>query len=398
MSKAECELYFKKIDSKGFRVKYWDEEIVDYGKGEPNFTITFKKDLADFSIKEGDLTELIEDNAEEIIDIDGKIDDICAAFGFNQETDTFKTMKRQILLSIAELLINVRKERQKKEVQSHYDLGNDFFSLWLDDTMTYSCAYFKDPNMSLRDAQIEKINHTLKKLDLKKDERLLDIGSGWGHLILKAAQEYGVKCMGITLSEEQFRATKDLIKRSGLEDRVEVRLMNYLDLDENKLQFDKIVSVGMFEHVGKENLEKYFEKINKLLVDKGLSLLHTITLPEVSEEDSFSIWLKKYIFPGGYIPELRELVSILPKYDFHLMHLESLRMNYALTLDKWYENYSLHAKEIEEKFGRQFMRRWGFYLKGCANAFRTSGLDVHQLLFSKGLNNDMPLTFEYIYR
>ncbi|AWB10115.1 cyclopropane-fatty-acyl-phospholipid synthase [Thermodesulfobium acidiphilum] len=398
MSKAECELYFKKIDSKGFRVKYWDEEVVDYGKGEPNFTITFKKDLADFSIKEGDLTELIEDNAEEIIDIDGKIDDICAAFGFNQETDTFKTIKRQILLSIAELLINVRKERQKKEVQSHYDLGNDFFSLWLDDTMTYSCAYFKDPNMSLRDAQIEKINHTLKKLDLKKDERLLDIGSGWGHLILKAAQEYGVKCMGITLSEEQFRATKDLIKRSGLEDRVEVRLMNYLDLDENKLQFDKIVSVGMFEHVGKENLEKYFEKINKLLVDKGLSLLHTITLPEVSEEDSFSIWLKKYIFPGGYIPELRELVSILPKYDFHLMHLESLRMNYALTLDKWYENYSLHAKEIEEKFGRQFMRRWGFYLKGCANAFRTSGLDVHQLLFSKGLNNDMPLTFEYIYK
>ncbi|AEE14727.1 Cyclopropane-fatty-acyl-phospholipid synthase [Thermodesulfobium narugense DSM 14796] len=398
MNRTEYELYFKTIGSKGFRVVYWDKETSDYGVGDCKFTINFKKNPSDLFIKEQNLRKIIEENFEEILDIEGNPEEICSVFGFSKEIDNFKAIKKQILLCIAEFLMNVRKERQKKEVQSHYDLGNDFFSLWLDDTMTYSCAYFKDPNMSLRDAQIEKINHTLKKLNLKKDERLLDIGSGWGLLIVKAAQDYGVKSMGITLSEEQFKATKDLIKRLGLEDRVQVRLMNYLDLDENQLQFDKIVSVGMFEHVGKENLEKYFDKVNKLLVNKGLSLLHTINLPEVSEEDSFSAWLKKYIFPGGYIPELKELISILPKYDFHLMHLESLRMNYALTLDKWYENFSSHTKEIEEKFGRQFARRWGFYLKGCANAFRTSGLDVHQLLFSKGLNNDMPLTFEYIYK
>lgn len=290
------------------------------------------------------------------------------------------------------------KEKQKQNIQSHYDLGNDFFSLWLDDTMTYSCAYFKDPDMSLHDAQIEKINHTLRKLNLKEDEKLLDIGSGWGYLVVKAAQDYKVKALGITLSEEQYVASKELIKKSGVEDRVEIRLVNYQDLDENEMQFDKIVSVGMFEHVGKENMEKYFQKVNKLLVDKGLFLLHTINVPENSEGDSFGEWLKEYIFPGGYLPSLRELVWILPKYDFHLIHLESLRMNYAITLDRWYENYSLCKKEVEAKYGKQFERRWGFYLKGCAKAFRTSGLDVHQLLFSKKLNNELPLTFEYIYK
>ncbi len=398
MNKADFGSYFKKIGTSSFRVIFWDDEIEDYGTGESKFSITFKKEPSIFFAKEEDAAKLTDDYSEEVLDIEGNLDDICSAFGLNCEESNLKSIKRQILVSLAQLSIKIRKERQKKEVQSHYDLGNDFFSLWLDDTMTYSCAYFKDPNMTLHDAQIEKINHTLRKLNLKKDERLLDIGSGWGQLIVKAAQEYGVKSMGITLSEEQFRGTKELIKRLGLEDRVEVRLMNYLDLDENELQFDKIVSVGMLENVGKENLEKFFEKVSKLLVSAGLCLVHTINVPENSEGDSFGVWLKKYIFPGGYLPALRELIWILPKYDFHLMHLESLRMNYAVTLDRWYENYSLHSKEVEERFGRQFERRWGFYLKGCAVAFRTSGLDVHQLLFSKGLNNDMPLTFDYIYK
>lgn len=398
MDRYVMDSLFRGVQDFSFSVIYWDGSTSNYGTGESRFTISFKKDPASLFDKEKDITKLMEDCSDEFIDVEGDLYEVCSAFNLNKTETELKDIKNQLLMSIANMAIKNFKEIQKKEVQSHYDLGNDFFSLWLDDTMTYSCAYFKDPDMSLHDAQIAKINHTLRKLNLKKDERLLDIGSGWGQLIVKAAQEYGVKSMGITLSEEQFNGSQELIKRSGLEDRVEVRLMNYLDLDEKEVQFDKIVSIGMLEHVGKENLKKYFEKINKLLIDKGLSLLHTINVPENSEGDSFGIWLKKYIFPGGYLPSLRELVWILPEYDFHLIHLESLRMNYALTLDKWYENYSLHYKEVEERFGKQFARRWGFYLKGCAVAFRTSGLDVHQLLFSKGLNNDLPSTFEYIYK
>lgn len=290
---------------------------------------------------------------------------------------------------------NISKEKQKENIQHHYDLGNDFFCLWLDETMSYSCAYFKNTDLSLHQAQIAKIDHVLKKLNLCSGERLLDIGSGWGWLIIRAAELYGVKALGITLSEEQYQATRERIDSMGLSDRVEVKLMTYLVLDETEYQFDKIVSVGMFEHVGKENLCKYMEKVNSLLAPGGLSLLHTIT--GMQEKDFVNSWILKYIFPGGYIPTLRETVWLLPEFDFHLLHAESLRMHYALTLDEWYKNFSENVVEIEQKFGQRFVRMWGLYLQGCAASIRVSGLDIHQLLYSKGLNNRLPLTFEHIY-
>lgn len=181
----------------------------------------------------------------------------------------------------------------------------------------------------------------------------------------------------------------------GLADQVEVKLMDYLDLDETEYQFDKIINVGMFEHVGKENLGKYMEKVNRLLVPGGLSFLHTIT--GMVERTYGNLWMEKYIFPGGYVPTLRETIWLMPGHDFHLLHAESLRLHYALTLDQWYKNFSEHFDEIEQKFGRRFMRMWSLYLQGCAASFRASGLDIHQLLFSKGLNNQMPLTFEHVY-
>lgn len=359
----------------------------------PSFTLIFKQEPPIRFQVEDPVLALGEAYMDEVIDFQGRLEDILKMINENRQYFTGSAAATSLLKVMKGV---TDKLQQKRNIEHHYDLGNDFFSLWLDKTMSYSCAYFKTPADSLYQAQLQKIDHILKKLDLKPGERLLDIGSGWGWLIIKAAQEYGAKALGITLSEEQYRGTQERINQLGLEDQVAVRIINYLDVDEKQLQFDKIVSVGMFEHVGKENMPKYMEKIEKLLVPGGLSLLHTIT--HTTEDVPSNTWMKKYIFPGGYVPSLRETIWLLPEYGFHLLNVESLRMHYAMTLDHWYENFWNHMETVRKNFDQRFIRMWSLYLQGCAATFRVSGLNVHQILFSKGLNNELPLTLENIYR
>ena len=393
MKKALLKTVFEKIQYGGLNVVYWDGEAINYGNQKPKFTLIFKKEPpATFNVDDPVLA-LGEAYMDGTIDYQGRLEDVLIMFKDNlRYFSNFLTTDNVVFKTLNNL---TNKLQQKRNIEHHYDLGNDFFSLWLDDTMSYSCAYFKSPEDSLKQAQLQKIDHILKKINLKSGDRLLDIGSGWGWLIIKAAQEYGATALGITLSEEQYRGTQERIIKLGLSDKVDVRIINYLDLDEKQFQFDKIVSVGMFEHVGKVNLPKYMDKINRLLVPGGLSLLHTIT--HVKENIPENNWMKKYIFPGGYVPSLRETVWLLPEYNFHLLQSESLRMHYAMTLDRWYENFCQHIDFVREKFGPRFVRMWSLYLQGCAASFRVSGLDVNQLLFSKGLNNNLPLTFQHIY-
>lgn len=393
MQKRILHSFFQKVHENAVTVKYWDDETREYGTGPSKLTIVFNRPLtASFDLKDPALG-ICEAYMDEFLDFQGDFDE---ALKIAKELKGTFDGQNFGLSKVAAGWINKigTKEEQKENIQHHYDLGNDFFSLWLDETMSYSCAYFKRESDSLYEAQINKIDHILKKLQLKKGERLLDIGSGWGWMILRAAEKYGVKATGITLSEEQYRETKERIRQRGLTDLVDVKLMDYLDLDENVEQYDKIFSVGMFEHVGKDNLNQYIEKVEKLLVPGGLSLLHSIM---GMKEDGINTWIIKYIFPGGYIPSLRETIHLLPDHDLHLIHAESLRMHYARTLDLWYANYLEHWDDVEEKYGRKFARMWELYLTGCAANFRVSGLDLYQILFSKGLNNDLPLTLEHIY-
>jgi cyclopropane-fatty-acyl-phospholipid synthase len=245
--------------------------------------------------------------------------------------------------------------------------------------MSYSCAYFKSPEDSLEQAQLQKIDHTLKKLQLQPGETLLDIGSGWGWLMIRAVQQYGVKATGITLSEEQ----------------VKVEIMDYRDLAKSGRKFDKIVSVGMFEHAGRDNFPSYMNSVQSLLNEQGIMLLHTITRPL---EEPVHPWITTNIFPGGYIPSLREIIHLLPEYDFHAMDIESLRMHYAMTLDQWSLRYSNHIDKVRELYGERFVRMWDLYLKTSASSFRVGGLGLHQILFSKGINNSLNMTRDYIYK
>lgn len=400
MTRTSLDAFFKGVKRSNFRVVFWDGVEETYGEGPPAAIIRFRREPStEFMLEHDAVLTFGEAYMDGIIDFEGSIDELIRMVEENK-AHFIKNSRMGKTLSVLHGLLHLRgadtRRRQKQNIQHHYDLGNDFFSLWLDPTLCYSCAYFAKPELSLHEAQLMKVDHILKKLDLHPGERLLDIGSGWGWLITRAAQQYGVKTLGITLSEEQYRGTKERISRMRLSDQVEVRLMNYLDLDEKVDSFHKIVSVGMFEHVGQRFLRRYMDKVSRLLVEGGVSLLHSITTSK--EQAPQASWGQKYIFPGGYIPSLRETVWMLPDFDFNLIHMESLRLHYAKTLECWYANFFAHMDEIREKFGERFVRMWSLYLRGSAAYFRTGSLDVCQLLFTKGINNIFPITFDHIYR
>jgi cyclopropane-fatty-acyl-phospholipid synthase len=393
MEKLLLQNLFKRIKSGAFEVTYWDGTSEQYGESDPLFKLIFHEKIPYKRIVNDPVLTFGEAYMDGIIEFTGELDEIIKVAYLEKEFSG-ENRAGKILKTLSRLPQTTSLRKQQEDVQYHYDLGNDFFSLWLDETMSYSCAYFQKPEDSLTQAQIQKIDHVLKKLQLQSGESLLDIGSGWGWLIIRAVREYGVKAMGITLSQEQLKETRRRIAELGLQDQVEVELMDYRKLAESGRTFDKIASVGMFEHVGQANYPNFMLTIKKLLKEGGLTLLHTITH---TKENPVNSWIEKYIFPGGYIPSLREVIWLLPDYDFHVIDIESLRMHYAMTLDCWAEGFEKHVGKVREKYGDRFVRMWRLYLRSCAASFRVSGLNVYQILFSKGLNNNLPLTRRHLY-
>lgn len=384
MDKTFFRKFLSEIASEPFTVQYWDGTVEKYGNDKSQFEIRFNEKPPNKKILSNPSLTFGEGYMDGIIDFEGNIQKMIEAV--YKKKDSFLN-KTNIISKISKIKPTSLK-KQKEDVQYHYDLGNDFYELWLDKTMSYSCGYFANDDDTLYDAQMNKVNYTLKKLNLKKGQSLLDIGSGWGTLIIHAAKTYGVKALGITLSEEQYAKTKERIKEEKLEQLVDVRLMDYRELPDTGEKFDRIVSVGMIEHVGKANIPVYMKTVKNLLTNGGMSLLHCITGQVEGEANE---WIRKYIFPGGYVPSIRELVSIMPEYNFHLVDVESLRRHYAKTLEHWASNFEEKLDAINQKYDERFIRMWRLYLNSCAASFNHGTVDIHQFVFTKGLNNELPM-------
>ena len=238
----------------------------------------------------------------------------------------------------------------------------------------------------------EREVYILKKLYLQEDMTLLDIGCGWGFLLIEAARKYKVRGTGITLSEEQYKECQRRIEEEGLEDYVKVERMDYRDLPKLGEQFDRVVSVGMVEHVGRDNYKLFLECANKVMKKGGLFLLHFISALKEHPGDA---WIKKYIFPGGVVPSLREMINEMAEFDFHTMDVENLRLHYNRTLRCWRKNYLEHLDEVRKMFDEKFIRMWDLYLAACAATFHNGIIDIHQILMTKGINNDLPMVRWY---
>ena len=378
--------FLKRFDANPFKVKFKDNEYL-IGEGEPTFTVDLKEPIPVSKLMESTSIALGEAYMDGTLVIEGDL--YYALNHFLGQMDSFST-SGDVLSKLTHNPLT--KKKQAEEVQSHYDIGNDFYKLWLDETMCYSCAYFKTPEDTLYQAQVNKVDRILEKLYLHEGDRLLDIGCGWGFLLIEAAKKYKIKGTGITLSHEQYDEFNRRIKDQHLEDYLTVKLMDYRDLPKSGLKFDRVVSVGMVEHVSRDNYQLFNDCVDAVLEEGGLFLLHFISGMHEKPGDA---WMSKYIFPGGMLPSLREMITDMTEDNFHVQDVENLRMHYNMTLLEWDKNFRAQLDKVRTMFDERFIRMWDLYLNGCAAGFYTGMMDLHQILVTKGVNNKLPITRWY---
>jgi cyclopropane-fatty-acyl-phospholipid synthase len=291
----------------------------------------------------------------------------------------------------------------RKNIQHHYDVGNAFYGLWLDRNRVYSCAYFKNLEDSLDTAQENKLDHICRKLMLQPGDRFLDVGCGWGGLVIWAAQHYGVKALGVTLSDGQFEFATQRVRELGLSDQVEIRLQDYRDVPERE-PFDKIASVGMFEHVGRRNLPAYFAKINRLLKPGGLMMNHGITTNSLEDAElggGIGEFVEEYVFPGGELVHVSEVIRGMSREGLEVWDSECLRPHYAKTLWHWVDRLEQRQDEARDLVGEKKLRTWLIYMAGSAHGFARGWMSLYQLLGMKTLAGGVsthPPTRQHVYQ
>lgn len=383
-------------------VRLWDGERLVFGNDEPRATVVFDdpRVLSDLVLFHDPL-RLADAYFRGRIDIEGDI------FEAARLRDHFGSLALpaadQAYLLAAALVVRVARPNARAarlpgvdpvaprrartnspdSIAFHYDVSNGFYQLWLDDEMVYSCAYFGNPDDTLEAAQLRKLDLICRKLRLRTGERLLDIGCGWGALVIRAAREYGVQAHGITLSRDQYEYARERIDRLGLAGRATVELRDYRDLDD-EAGFDKIASIGMFEHVGLANLPRYFDIARRLLKPGGLFLNHGITSREEGwKTDVATRFINRYVFPDGELDTVSNIQRVMERCGFEVLHVESLRPHYAKTLREWVRRLEEKREAAVRESGERVYRVWRLYMAACALEFERGETGVYQILLRK---------------
>lgn len=359
------------------------------GAPDPRVRFVTHDNAALTHLAEGAVGVLGQDYVEGRIDIEGRMRDVMAAAAKLLPGSPMDAARGGWLTDLVRKVMSVWRhsvERDARQIEFHYDLSDDFYALWLDPRRVYSCAYYREPGMTLAQAQEAKLDHLCRKLRLASGERFLDVGAGWGGLLLWAAEHYGVDATGITLSRNQHAHVTRLIQEKGLSARVRVALLDYRKLDESQ-PYDKIASVGMFEHVGRAQLESYFAKLRRLLRPGGLIMNHGITAAGVDNPElgnGMGEFIEKYIFPGGELTHVSVVMQALANGGLEDLDVENLRPHYARTLWAWSDGLEARlpqaARILGGDQGARSLRAYRLYLAGCAMAFEHGWIALHQIL------------------
>lgn len=359
---------------------YWREggTPLDLGHFEqPTVTIRVKDASGLPLLIDPNLDTLGRAYVEGLIDVDGALADVlAAAYALAEHAQPESGLLGRIKRSFSHT-----RESDADAIQYHYDVSNDFYRQWLDRNMVYSCAYFENGDETLEQAQLDKIDHILRKIRLQPGQRLLDIGCGWGALVLRAAQQFGAHCVGITLSKNQFELATERVAQAGLQDRIQIRLQDYRDVSDGP--FDRITSVGMFEHVGLAHLTDYFRQIHRLLKPDGWAMNHGITSTDPDDGETShggGSFIERYVFPQGELPHIATVLRTLQEGGLEAFDVENLRRHYARTCSVWSERFEAGRDALRAMVDERTWRIWRVYLAGCAWAFENDQIALFQVL------------------
>lgn len=360
------------------RVELWNGQQFDFSPDPPRVTIRVPDAAAVRYLLKPSLYNLGTAYVEGAIQVSGRARDMIAVVGALAAS----SMPRNRLLRALRSITHTR-DLDAKAVRYHYDVSNEFYGAWLDPGMVYSCAYFENGDEALGEAQLKKIDHILRKIRLAPGHTLLDIGCGWGALAIRAAQRYGARCVGITLSENQARLAREQVERAGMGHLVEIRLEDYRDVAG---RFDRITSVGMFEHVGVRHLPAYFSRVGSLLADDGVAMNHGLTTTDVDCKAApygGGEFIGRYVFPHGELAHLSTVLRAMQEGGLEALDVENLRRHYARTCEIWTDNFESKAEQIKLLAEPRQFRIWHVYLAGCAYAFANDWISVYQVVCGK---------------
>ncbi|ANN78725.1 cyclopropane-fatty-acyl-phospholipid synthase [Bordetella flabilis] len=379
----------RKLQSISIPVQLEMPDGTKVGSSSPKVRFAARSKTALAHLAAGEVGVLGQDYVEGLVDIEGNMHDVMRAAAELLPDSPVDAARGGWFTDLARRVLSVWRhsiERDAKQIEFHYDLSDDFYALWLDPRRVYSCAYYRTPDMSLAQAQEAKLDHICRKLRLAPGERFLDVGAGWGGLLMWAAENYGIQGTGITLSRNQHAHVNRLIQEKGLQGRVRMELLDYRKLDESQ-PFDKIASVGMFEHVGRAQLPEYFAKLRRLLRPGGLIMNHGITAGGVHNAQlgsGMGEFIEKYIFPGGELTHISRVMESMAEGGLEAVDVENLRPHYARTLWAWSDALEQKldeaAKVLPGEQGARSLRAYRLYLAGCAMAFEHGWIALHQIV------------------